>query len=92
MGLYGSIVNAISPSFGAFFQHEGAVIQSGDFTINESPLRISVEATQRILDASRQAGINSEVPALAADLLQRADRAGLGGEELAALIKVLRAA
>ena len=88
---FGRIVHAISPSFGAFFQHEAAVIGSGDFRITESPLRISIEATQRILDTSRAAGINTEVPALFTDLLQRAGRAGLENEELAALIKVLRA-
>ena len=87
---YGRIVNEISPSFGAFFQHEGSVIQSGDFTITESPLRISVEATQRILQSSKEAGINTEFPSLVADLLARADAAGLGDQELAALIKVLR--
>ncbi|MBT2325827.1 NAD(P)-dependent oxidoreductase [Variovorax paradoxus] len=87
---FGQIVNAISPSFGAFFQHEAAVIQSGDYRITESPLRISIEATQRILDSSRAAGINTDVPALFTDLLRRAGQAGLGNEELAALIKVLR--
>lgn len=87
---YGKIVNDISPSFGAFFQHEGSVIQSGDFTITESPLRISVEATQRILQSSQDAGLNTEFPAFAADLLKRADAAGLGNQELASLIKVLR--
>lgn len=87
---FGQLVHTISPSFGAFFAHEGQVIQSGDFRITESPLRISVEATRRILDASRQEGVNTEFPTLAADWLQRADAAGLGGEELAALIKVVR--
>lgn len=87
---YGSIVNDISPSFGAFFRHEGAVIRSGDFAITESPLRISVEATQRILQSSKDAGINTEFPAFVADLLRRADAAGLGNQELASLINVLR--
>ena len=87
---YGRIVNEISPSFGAFFQHEGAVIQSGDFTITESPLRISVEATQRILQSSKQAGLNTEFPTFVADLLGRAHAAGLADQELASLIKVLR--
>lgn len=87
---YGKIVKEISPSFGAFFQHEGSVIQSGDFTITESPLRISVEATQRILQSSQDAGLNTEFPAFVADLLKRADAAGLGNQELASLIKVLR--
>lgn len=88
---FGRIVQKISPTFGAFFAHEGAVIQSGDFRITESPLRISVEATARILQASREAGLATEIPALSADLLQRADQAGFGDQELAALIKLLRA-
>ncbi|MFJ1260177.1 NAD(P)-dependent oxidoreductase [Cupriavidus sp. CuC1] len=87
---YGAVVADISPTFGAFLKHEGGVIQSGDFTISESPLRISVEATQRLLQTAREAGINSEFPAYASGLLKRAADAGYGGEELAALIKVLR--
>lgn len=59
MGQDDTPLNAISPSFGAFFQHEAAVIGSGDYRITESPLRISIEATQRILDTSRAAGINT---------------------------------
>lgn len=90
VGRYGKLVNQISPSFGAFFEYEAGVIESGDFAITESPLRISVEATRRILHNSVEAGINTEFPALAANLLERADAAGLGDQELAALIKVLR--
>lgn len=87
---YGRIVAGIMPTFAGFLQHEGAVIQSGDFTITQSPMRISVEATQRILQTAQEAGINTEFPAFAAGLFRRADAAGLGGEELAALIKLLR--
>ncbi len=88
---YGRIVAGIMPTFAGFLQHEGSVIQSGDFSISQSPMRISVEATQRILQAAQASGINTEFPAFAAGLFQRADAAGLGGEELAALIKLLRA-
>jgi 3-hydroxyisobutyrate dehydrogenase-like beta-hydroxyacid dehydrogenase len=87
---YGTIVRGIAPSFGAFFEHEARVIRSGDFTISESPLRISVDATARLLETARASGISTELPAFVADLLARADAAGLGGEEVAALIKVLR--
>lgn len=90
VGEYGRIVAGIMPTFGAFLQHEGSVIQSGDFAISQSPMRISVEATQRILQTAREAGINDEFPAFAAGLFKRADAAGLGGEEIAALIKLLR--
>ena len=90
VGRYGQLVADISPSFGAFFAHEGRVIQSGDFTITESPLRISVEATRRIHRFSEERGLDTEFPALASRLLQRAHAAGLGDQEVAAIIKVLR--
>ncbi|WP_447726842.1 NAD(P)-dependent oxidoreductase [Sphingomonas koreensis] len=88
---FGRLVNAISPSFGAFFEYEGQVIASGDFTITESPLRISTIATRRISDESRMLGINTELPDLVRDWLARAEADGLENSELAALIKVLRA-
>ena len=88
---YGQIVRSVAPSFGAFFEHQAGVIRSGDFRISESPLRISVEATARILQASSEAGLDTRVPRLAADLLRQAADAGYAGEELAALVKVLRA-
>lgn len=87
---YGRIVAGIMPTFAGFLQHEGGVVQSGDFAISQSPMRISIEATQRILQTAQQAGINTEFPAFAAGLFRRADAAGLGGEEVAALIKLLR--
>ncbi|WP_395316855.1 NAD(P)-dependent oxidoreductase [Variovorax sp. UC74_104] len=87
---YGRIVAGIMPTFAGFLQHEGSVIQSGDFAISQSPMRISVEATRRILQSAQDSGIDTGFPAFAAGIFQRADEAGLGGEELAALIKLLR--
>lgn len=80
-----------SPSFGEFFKHEGAVIQSGSYQVSESPLRISVEATERLAQAARDAGINAEFPTFVAALFKRALAAGYGEQEVAAMIKVLRA-
>ena len=88
---YGALVAGIAPTFGDFLKHEGAVIQSGNFEVTESPLKISVEATERILQQAREARINTEFPALAAQLFKRAALAGYENEEAAALIKVLRA-
>ena len=88
---YGSLVAEISPTFGEFFKHEGAVIQSGNYDVTESPLRISVEATERLLLAARAAGINAELPMFVSALFKRAMAAGYGQEEVAAMIKVLRA-
>jgi hypothetical protein len=49
-----------------------------------------VEAARRIGLASQDAGINTQIPELFTDLLDRADAAGLANQELAAVIKVLR--
>ncbi len=87
---YGALIAEISPAFGEFFRHEGSVIQSGNYEVTESPLRISVEATERLHQAARTAGINAELPAFVSRLFQRAMAAGYGDEEIAAMIKVLR--
>lgn len=87
---YGAIVADIAPSFGEFLKHEGTVIQTGDYAISESPLKISVEATERLVKTAQAAQINTEFPTFAAGLFKRAMAAGYGDEEAAALIKVLR--
>lgn len=87
---YGTLVKDISPSFGAFFQHQGGVIASGDFTVSESPMRISIVAVDRIAATSGALGINRDLPDLVNLWLKRAAAKGLADQELAALIKVLR--
>lgn len=87
---YGEIINGIMPAFGEFLQHEGRVIASGNFAVSESPLKISVEATERILQHAREKQIHTGFPALMAKLLRDAHAAGYADEELAAVIKVLR--
>lgn len=88
---YATLLSEVAPSFGLFLKHEVSVIHSGNFAITESPLRISVEATARLLHSAHAAKINEEFPALAASLFQRAKDAGYNDEEAAAVIKVLRA-
>lgn len=92
VGVYGGIVEAMSPSFGAFLRHEGNVIEKGDFAISQSPLSISVDATRRIEEAMRRQGLRSELPALIAQLLRDAEEAGHANEEFAAVTKILRGA
>ena len=87
---YGEIVNSIMPTFGEFLQHEGSVIASGNFSLSQSPLNISVEATERILQHAREKKIHTGYPALMAKLLKDAHAAGYADEELASVIKVLR--
>lgn len=92
VNVYGGIVAGIMPTFGDFVRHEGNVIGSGDFTITESPLRISVEAVERIAQHAHGAGLNTSFPDFANGLFKKAKAAGLMEQELAAIIKVLRAA
>jgi 3-hydroxyisobutyrate dehydrogenase-like beta-hydroxyacid dehydrogenase len=88
--IYGKLVKDISPSFGAFFEHQAGVIASGDFSISESPMRISIAAVDRIAETSAELGINCELPDLVKAWLTRAAAQGLVDKELAALIEVLR--
>jgi 3-hydroxyisobutyrate dehydrogenase-like beta-hydroxyacid dehydrogenase len=87
---YGAIVEKIAPAFGAFLKYEANVIKSGDFRVTASPMSISIEATERILTAARETGMQDEIPALFARFFQRAKVAGYQNEEMAALIKLLR--
>lgn len=88
--LLGSIIREIAPGFTEFIQYEAGVIQSGDFIITQSPLSISVEATDRILKSSQEYKINTEVPKLVSEFFKRGKTAGYENEELASLIKVFR--
>lgn len=87
---YGNIIAEIAPGMGEFLKHEGKVISSGDFKLSQSPLAISVEATERILTTAKLSGINSEFPEFVANWLSRAKDAGYEQEEFAAVIKTLR--
>lgn len=88
--LLGGIISEISPGFAEFIRYESGVLQAGNFAVSQSPLSISVEATERILKASQEYGINTEVPKLAAEFFKHAEQAGYRDEELASLIKVFR--
>lgn len=91
VGVYGDIVAAMSPSFGEFLRHEGGTIKRGDFTISQSPLSISVDATRRIESAMRGKGLHAELPAVFARLLSQAQEAGYGQQEFSSVVKVMAA-
>jgi 3-hydroxyisobutyrate dehydrogenase-like beta-hydroxyacid dehydrogenase len=87
---YAEIIHSIIPTFGEFLLHEGKVIASNNFAVSASPLNISVEATDRILQHAQENKIHTGYPALLANLIKGAFDAGYGDEELAAVIKMLR--
>lgn len=88
--LLGNIIREVTPGFTEFMQYEAGVIQSGNFAVTQSPLSISIEATERILRSSKAYNINTEVAELSASFFKRAQVAGYEKEELASLIKIFR--
>ena len=68
------------------------LIHENDFKIGAGGATVDVIAAilRRLQDQARNAGINSEIPDALSSLLQRAVIAGYGGEDTAAVIKVLR--
>lgn len=87
---FGALVANIAPSFGRFLLHETRVIKSADFKASESPLRISVSATERIAQHARDAHLYRGFAELAAGLFSQAEDAGYADLEAAALIKLMR--
>jgi 3-hydroxyisobutyrate dehydrogenase-like beta-hydroxyacid dehydrogenase len=67
------------------------VIDSGDFANPGATLTVWESALQGVVSQARDAGINSEIPDLISSLFKRAIAAGYGEEDVAAVIKVLRA-
>ena len=86
---YRTIVGEIAPSFLEFYKHEINTIRQGNFNITQSPLSISVGASQRIADTVRSMGLDTDFTDVIASLLRKAKDKGYEQEEVAALIKVI---
>lgn len=65
-------------------------IHSGRFDAPEASMAVWDGALNRIRAQARDAGISSEIPDFLSTLSKRGISAGLGGEDIAALIKVLK--
>jgi 3-hydroxyisobutyrate dehydrogenase-like beta-hydroxyacid dehydrogenase len=86
---YSTIIGEIAPSFLEFYKYEIKAIHEGNFNITQSPLSISITASQRITDTARSMGLDSEFTDVIANLLHKAKDKGYENEEVAALIKVI---
>lgn len=86
---FSEIVQEVTPGYTEFFKHEIDMINQENYGITQSPLPISVSATQRIADSFKALEVRQEFPALLAKLLNDASKKGLDNEELAAIIKVI---
>lgn len=87
---FGELIAAISPMLAGESKHMGEVIRHGRFKDPESTIDTTTLDLHMLVQHAREAGINSELPGFAAGIFQRAVDAGYGGEEHAAIIKVLR--
>jgi len=86
---YSSIIGEIAPGFTDFFQYEVDVIDRADYQVTQSPLPISVAATQRIADSFQELNVLQEFPQVLKSIFQVAEGKGLDNEELAAIAKVV---
>lgn len=88
---YRDIIGEIAPPFVDFFKHEINMIEADNYNITQSPLVISIAATQRIADTAAAAGLDTAFTGSMARLLQEAGNRGYANQEATALLKVLKA-
>ncbi|MFC3199479.1 hypothetical protein ACFOET_17790, partial [Parapedobacter deserti] len=74
---YSVIIGEITPGFTDFFKHEIDVINRADYQVTQSPLSISVAATQRIADSFKELDVLQEFPKTLAEILNKAHHKGL---------------
>ncbi|WP_207421553.1 NAD(P)-dependent oxidoreductase [Desertivirga brevis] len=86
---YSRVIAEITPEFTSFFTHELQEIKNENYEITQSPLAISVSATQRIADTFQELKVAQEFPRIIASILKKAEQRGLADKELAAIIKVI---
>ncbi|MFC0623479.1 NAD(P)-dependent oxidoreductase [Kribbella deserti] len=86
---FGQLVKSLSPVLGADAAHMGAVVQHQRYANPESTLGTVANDLRGLVRQAADAGIGADFPLFAADLFERAVKAGLGAEEHVALIKVL---
>jgi 3-hydroxyisobutyrate dehydrogenase-like beta-hydroxyacid dehydrogenase len=87
---YGDALAMLGPALAWDAQHMGQVISTHAFTNPESTLETTARDIEGLVRQAQDARINPEWPRFAAELFSRAERAGYGPEEHAALIKTLR--
>ncbi|RQW28307.1 NAD(P)-dependent oxidoreductase [Rhodobacteraceae bacterium CH30] len=87
-----SMLSDISPLLGGDIRHLGAVIQAENYCEPQASLKTWTAAITRLERHAQQVDIHRGFPEFASSIFRQAVDAGLGAQEVAALIKVLRAA
>ncbi|YCI06634.1 NAD(P)-binding domain-containing protein (plasmid) [Ensifer sp. D2-11] len=87
---FGENLAGLSSAFAEDMRHMGRVVAENRFVHPESSIRSVGTDIGRLVQLSEDLKIGKAFPTFAADIFRRAQRAGYGAEEHAALVKVLR--
>lgn len=86
---YSTVIGEIAGSFLEFYKHEIKTIAENDYNITQSPMAISIIASQRITDAAKSMGLDTRFTDSVAAMLANTKKHGLENEEVSALIKIV---
>ncbi|QJB32883.1 NAD(P)-dependent oxidoreductase [Chitinophaga oryzae] len=87
---FGQLMESFTPMLATEVRHMGEVIRYNRFSDPESTINTTGLGLRLLLRHTREAGLHTALPALAADIFNKAIAAGYGREEHAAIIKILR--
>lgn len=88
---FGSMLEELMPVVGGEVKQLSERIQANRYDDSHATLRTYAAAAVRLVQQASDSRVDSSFPAYASTALQKGMNAGLGNEDLAALIKVLRA-
>ena len=86
---YSTVIGEIAGSFLEFYKHEIKTITENNYNITQSPMSISIIASQRITDAAKSMGLDTRFTDSVAAMLANTKKHGLENEEVSALIKIV---
>lgn len=87
---FGSMLAELVPVVGQEVRQLSERIQANRYDGSQAALRTYSAAAMGLVQQARDSGIDADFPRYAAEALDEEMSAGLGNEDLAALIKVLR--
>lgn len=87
---FGGLLNELMPVVSGEVKHITGRIQHDTFDETQAALRTYADAALRLIQQAQDGSVNSGFPAYASSAFQQGIDAGLGGQDLAALIKVFR--
>lgn len=86
---YRAVIGEIADSFLEFYKYEIGTIADNNYEISQSPMAISITASQRIADTAQFMGLDTRFTDAVAAMLADTREQGLENAEVSALIKVV---